>query len=99
MYIQSGMVKAQTELWEACLGIAAAAATLFVSHELRITKDTKGKHEIRLFGMVYLHQHGLDASGKVALERVLAGDFVVLDLLQLLCVGLVGLLLELCNDL
>ena len=49
--------------------------------------------------MVYLHQHGLDASGKVALEGVLAGDLVVLDLLQLLCVGLVGLLLELGNDL
>jgi hypothetical protein len=52
-----------------------------------------------LVGMVYLHQHGLDASGKGALERVLAGDSVVLDLLQLLCVGLVGLLLELGNDL
>lgn len=52
-----------------------------------------------LVGMVYLHQHGLDASGKVALEGVLAGDLVVLDLLQLLCVGLVGFLLELGNDL
>jgi hypothetical protein len=75
-----------------------AAATLFCSHEPRITKIQKENMNL-LVGMVYLHQHGLDASGKGALERVLAGDSVVLDLLQLLCVGLVGLLLELGNDL
>jgi hypothetical protein len=41
MYIQSGMLKAQMELWDARLEIAAAAATLFLSHEPRITKIQK----------------------------------------------------------
>jgi len=96
MYIHTGMVKAQNGVMGSLSQIAAAALLFHTSHEYH--KDTK-ENMNSLFGMVYLHQHSLDASGKTALERMLAGDSVVLDLLQLLCVGLVCLLLELGNDL
>lgn len=62
-----------------------AAALCHTSHELQ---RHKRKHKFAV-GMVYLHQHCLNASREVTLERVLARNSIVLDLLQLLCVGLV----------
>lgn len=67
----------------------------YTSHELQ---RYKRKHKFAV-GMVYLHQHGLNTSRKVALERLFAGNSIVLDLLQLLCIGLVCLLLVLGDDL
>lgn len=46
-----------------------------------------------------LHQHSLGTGGETTGVRVLARHLVVLDLLQLLCIGLVGVLFVLCNHL
>ena len=78
--------------------LSRMTAALLFTYEPRMKNIQKKKDEFAV-GLVYLHQHSLDASGKVALERMLAGNGVVLDLLQLLCVGLVGLLFVLCDDL
>lgn len=59
-------------------------------------KREKREYEL---GNRYLHQHSLATGRQVAIVGVLRGDLVVLDLLQLLVVGLVCLLLVLCNDL